>query len=577
MMTSTRKKGWVRGGLGVTAALLLLGVGVPGSQAAPPPPPTGPSSMDVPLWGDTMNVIGQLGQPNSFTTSASSPGGAWQFAATSTASFSPVVHSWAGLAVEAGSNALVARSYGPGGTGVWGQAGTATIFANKAPVQTGQSLPHDAPEMAPNNLPDWPVGVQGIADKGIGVRGTAPAYGGVFKGAYDFPVGNDAPKYVAPGVAGEGATGVRGTSDGDATSYGGLFSSNQGRGLVGGSTSTTGAWGFSTNGYGVRAQSANSYGAYATSQGSAVGAVSGAAGPYGGVFSATLSSGTGLAGRADGSAGIGVVGATASSSTSSYGGQFLANAGAGAFGSSQQGVGVSGTAGATGFGVYGYSVSGTGLYGSSFKGIGVVGSSVAKAGVYGSSSSSYGLAAISDSSTGLYAATSSGPAGLWAVNATPGHYAITADGNAYVNGSLYTANGGPFIVVTTSQGPRQVYGSRTTAQVVTDQGTAVLQHGHAVITFDPLYVQVAALGTTYRVFLSPGDADTAGLAVVKQTATGFEVQELGGGTGNFRFDWRVDAGSQGHAGERLAPVPAAVPAGQQLAPPAAPVLPAGSH
>jgi len=48
------------------------------------------------------------------------------------------------------------------------------------------------------------------------------------------------------------------------------------------------------------------------------------------------------------------------------------------------------------------------------------------------------------------------------------------------------------------------------------------------------------------VTLTPLDAASKGLAVVEKTATGFIVKELGGGTGNYQFDWRVEGVRKGY-------------------------------
>lgn len=46
--------------------------------------------------------------------------------------------------------------------------------------------------------------------------------------------------------------------------------------------------------------------------------------------------------------------------------------------------------------------------------------------------------------------------------------------------------------------------------------------------------------------LTPGSAETFGVAVVEKNADGFRIKELQKGTGNFSFDWEVKAVRKGY-------------------------------
>ena len=65
-------------------------------------------------------------------------------------------------------------------------------------------------------------------------------------------------------------------------------------------------------------------------------------------------------------------------------------------------------------------------------------------------------------------------------------------------------------------------------------------NGVAVISFDPDFIQTANTETDYKVFPVP-NGDCKGLYVTNKKAASFEVRELGGGTSNVAFDYRIMA------------------------------------
>jgi hypothetical protein len=73
-----------------------------------------------------------------------------------------------------------------------------------------------------------------------------------------------------------------------------------------------------------------------------------------------------------------------------------------------------------------------------------------------------------------------------------------------------------------------------------DFGSAQLVNGVAVIRLDPDFIQTVNTEKDYRVFTEP-NADCRGLYVTNKSANSFEVRELGGGTSNIRFDYRIMA------------------------------------
>jgi hypothetical protein len=73
-----------------------------------------------------------------------------------------------------------------------------------------------------------------------------------------------------------------------------------------------------------------------------------------------------------------------------------------------------------------------------------------------------------------------------------------------------------------------------------DAGSAELVQGVARVTLDPDFIQTVNTEMEYMVFPVP-NGDCKGLYVSHQTPTSFEVHELGGGTSNVRFYYRIMA------------------------------------
>lgn len=78
-----------------------------------------------------------------------------------------------------------------------------------------------------------------------------------------------------------------------------------------------------------------------------------------------------------------------------------------------------------------------------------------------------------------------------------------------------------------------------------ERGTATLVNGEAFVPFSEHFVEVLS-PTTMTVQLTPGSANSKGLAVIEKTALGFKVKELHEGIGSYSFDWEVKGVRKGY-------------------------------
>ena len=239
-----------------------------------------------------------------------------------------------------------------------------------------------------------------------------------------------------------------------------------------------------------------------------------------------------------------------------------------------------------GYGVYGLSTDGAAVYGSSTNGVGVSGISTKsdgikgeaattdKSGVYGfNSANGYGVFGRSTSRFGLGAAGAGDGSGTDAVGdllLTGARGEIFADGsflNLYSNFNVnvdldndnndtnaclqiwkgdetlagQTCENGTksAILATESYGTRAVYAVESPEVWLEDFGSATLTNGVAVVTIDPIFGEMISTDG-YHVFVTPL-GDCKGLYVEEKNATGYTVQELGGGGANIGFDYRLVA------------------------------------
>jgi hypothetical protein len=84
-----------------------------------------------------------------------------------------------------------------------------------------------------------------------------------------------------------------------------------------------------------------------------------------------------------------------------------------------------------------------------------------------------------------------------------------------------------------------------------DAGSDRLSNGSAVVGLDPTFAQTVNTGLEYHVFLTP-NGDCKGLYVSQKSPDSFEVRELGGGTSNIAFEYRIMAKRKGYENVRLA-------------------------
>jgi hypothetical protein len=231
---------------------------------------------------------------------------------------------------------------------------------------------------------------------------------------------------------------------------------------------------------------------------------------------------------------FGVYGSTASSSSSGVFGQQLL------------------TGSTTGSG-HGYSA---GVWGDSGGGVGLM----------GTADNSNGLVAVNNSPTGYTTAfleneSTDATAFVLYTNGTSfgGHCSVDVKGNLACSGStsaVVPLDGGTRnVALSTIQSPQSWF---------EDFGSAQLVNGVAVVHLDPDFIQTVNAEVDYKVFPVP-DGDCKGLYVANKTATSFEVRELGGGTSNVSFDYRVTALRRNYENVRFAdhtrdPIPFLKPA-----------------
>jgi hypothetical protein len=212
-----------------------------------------------------------------------------------------------------------------------------------------------------------------------------------------------------------------------------------------------------------------------------------------------------------------------------------ANIGTGVFG-------VSGNVSSTGAGfvVLGVGVHGDG--GASVGGIGVAGTvDDGNAGYFINNSSLGAIPVV------IYARNSASGILLQATNlATSGGCFIESTGTISCTGSKSA-------VVPVDGGARKIalYAIEGPENWFEDLGGAQLVNGAAVVHVESTFAQTVNTAVDYRVFLTP-NGECKGLYVTNKTANSFEVRELGGGTSDISFDYRIIAKRKGYEDIRLA-------------------------
>ena len=208
------------------------------------------------------------------------------------------------------------------------------------------------------------------------------------------------------------------------------------------------------------------------------------------------------------------------------------------------GVGVYGVA-PNGTGVHGESATGTAVGARSASGRGVYGESISLYGVVGKSTSSHGVVGLSGAAnaTGVYGwtdvADGIGVFGQAGPTGTSG-YAAKFEGPVQVHGSFLVWGGAKNAAVPHPDGThRRLYCVEATESYFEDIGRGQLTNGRGQVQLDQDFAAVVRTDG-YEVFLTPR-GDCRGLYIASQTATGFEVRELQGGTSTLTFSYRIMA------------------------------------
>ena len=364
-----------------------------------------------------------------------------------------------------------------------------------------------------SNLTGTGAGVFG-SNGGTGVTGSS--YKGAGSGVW--------------GDAGFGTLGILGTADNgnslvgfnNSASYSAIVGENQNKS---GSGISPGVAGFSLNSTGI-----GTLGAGAT-------------------FSQTFNNGAGAQT-------IGVVGDT--SVAGGIGVWGSSDNGTSVFGSTDEGTGVYGLA-PHGIGVYGLSSGGIGIYGETDAGVGEVG-------VFGAAVTGPDVGVLGTAGSGAFdGAAVEGVAdnyqdwGGWFEQDdthSPDDLAFGAGGpsggfcNIDVAGDLYCTGDKSAIVPLPDKRWVRLYAMESPENWFEDFGSGTLAHGSASVALEPTFRETVTSSQDYHVFLTP-KGDCKGLYVTGESATGFEVRELGGGKSDIAFDYRIVVRRKGYENIRM--------------------------
>jgi hypothetical protein len=217
-------------------------------------------------------------------------------------------------------------------------------------------------------------------------------------------------------------------------------------------------------------------------------------------------------------------------------------------------------------GVEGLSPSplGTGIYGvgtgGSSEGSTIAGSG--SVGIWGDSSADMGVLGTVDEGNSIAGFNASEPfaTGYFENDTTVSATApvLTTVGGNFGGACMFDVSGDMFCsgsksaVVPVDNGARKValYAVESPKNWFEDFGSASLSNGSALIPLELTFAQTVNTAS-YHVFLTP-NGDCKGLYVSQKGTGGFEVRELGGGTSNISFDYRIVAERRGYENIRMA-------------------------
>jgi hypothetical protein len=185
----------------------------------------------------------------------------------------------------------------------------------------------------------------------------------------------------------------------------------------------------------------------------------------------------------------------------------------------------------TGAGVQGFSAAGYGVLGQSSGLNAAVGgfntdSGADASGVYGEAQNGYGVFGASETASG---------------------YGVVSQGNALVQGEIYTLGACRDGCIGTRH--QASFSARTSQPTIDDVGESALRQGLAHVALAPDFANTIDSSKPYVVLLTPeGDA---ALYVASRDANGFDVRQIGGGRSSVAFAYRIVAKPFGVRDERL--------------------------
>lgn len=225
--------------------------------------------------------------------------------------------------------------------------------------------------------------------------------------------------------------------------------------------------------------------------------------------------------------------------------------------------------GGGGFGVYGYenrpdnlAANAAGVYGIDVQGSALGAGLEFGSGVWGDTTDTFGVGMLATADSGNAMAVfnnsttnstmyitnfeeSSGSAFILDISSFFGGFCnFLANGTLSCNGALST------VVPTEANKKVQVYSVQSPENWFEDFGAGQLSRGSATIRIESTFAQTVN-AADYHVFLTP-KGDCKGLYVANETASGFEVREMGGGRSSVGFDYRIVAHRKGYESVRLA-------------------------
>jgi hypothetical protein len=212
---------------------------------------------------------------------------------------------------------------------------------------------------------------------------------------------------------------------------------------------------------------------------------------------------------------------------------------------------------ATGIGVYGVGPTGSAVFSgrSGAQPFGVVGDAgdvgnTIPIGVWGAADSGLGVIgennSVSEPAGFFLNLTSSSNIAAFVAGGNTGTCTVTVNGNLNCTGTVAAA------VPLSNQRSVNLYAMQSPENWLEDFGSAQLSAGTATVALDPTFAETVS-GTDYHVFLTP-KGDCKGLYVTAETASGFQVREMGGGQSSVSFDYRIVGKRKGYENIRMADV-----------------------